>query len=110
MTNERIKRRQLVIASHPGLSLTKQCEILDVSWTHMHYKPRSESARNEQLVKSIYRYFLLYPYYGVERIVDYLNKDLGYRENEKRIRRWYKIMHLKTIYPKPITTKRDVAT
>jgi putative transposase len=104
------KRRQLVMASHPGLSLTKQCELLDVSRTHMYYKPRGESALNEQLMKCIDRYFLLHPYYGVERMVDYFNKDLGYRVNEKRVRRLYKIMNLKTIYPKPITTKRDVAT
>jgi len=105
-----IERRQLVVASHPGLSLTKQCELLDISRTHVYYKPRGESALNEQLMKCIDRYFLLHPYYGVERMVDYLNKDLGYRVNEKRVRRLYKIMNLKTIYPKPITTKRDEAT
>jgi len=64
---------------------------------------------NEQLMKHIDRYFLLHPYYGVERMVDYLNMDLRYNVNEKRIRRLYKIMNLKTLYPKPITTTRDPA-
>jgi putative transposase len=104
------ERRQLVVASHPGLSLIKQCELLDINRSTIYYKPRGESTLNEQLMKAIDRYFLLHPYYGVERMVDYLNKDLGYRVNEKRVRRLYKLMNLKTIYPKPILTTRDATT
>jgi putative transposase len=80
-------RRQLVVLSHPRLSLSKQCTILDISRSSVYYKPRGESALNEQLMKHIDRYFLLHPYYGVERMTDYLNMDLGYRVNEKRVRR-----------------------
>jgi len=103
------EKRQLVVASHPRLSLKKQCELLGVSRTHMYYKPRGESALNEQLMKYIDRYFLLHPYYGVERMTDYLNKDLGYRVDDKRARRLYRIMNLKTIYAKPRTTINDPA-
>jgi putative transposase len=103
------EKRQLVVASHPRLSLKNQCELLGVSRTLMYYKPRGESALNEQLMKCIDRYFLLHPYYGVERMTDYLNKDLGYRVNEKRVRRLFKIMNLKTIYATPKTTIGDPA-
>jgi putative transposase len=72
-----------------------------------YYKPRGEGVLNEQLMKCIDRQFLLHPYYGVERMTAYLNMDLGYRVNEKRIRRLYRIMSLKTIYAKPKTTTRD---
>lgn len=58
-------------------------------------------------MKEIDRQFLEHPYYGVERMTDYLNLDLGYRVNVKRIRRLYKIMVLQTIYAKPKTTIRD---
>jgi len=101
------ERRQLVAVSHPRLSLSKQCDILDISRSSIYYKPKGESALNEQLMKCIDRYFLLHPYYGVERMTDYLNMDLGYRVNEKRVRRLYKLMNLKTIYARPSTTKRD---
>ena len=101
------ERRQLVVASHPRLSLKNQCELLGVTRSLMYYKPKGESPLNEQLMKSIDRYFLLHPYYGVERMTDYLNLDLGYRVNEKRVRRLYKTMNLKTIYARPSTTKRD---
>ena len=104
------ERRQLVVSAHPRVSLTKQCELLDISRSSVYYKPKGQSALNEVLMKHINRHFLEHPYYGVKRMTEYLNKDLGYRVNEKRVRRLYKIMNLKTIYPKPITTKRDPLT
>lgn len=59
-------------------------------------------------MKEIDAYFLEHPYYGVERMTDYLNLDLGYRVNVKRVRRLYRLMGLRTIYRKPRTTIRDV--
>lgn len=101
------EKRQLVVTSHPRLSLEKQCQILGIHRSFLYYKPKGESALNEQLMKHIDRYFLLHPYYGVERMTDYLNKDLGYRVNKKRVARLYRIMNLKTIYAQPKTTKRE---
>jgi len=62
---------------------------------------------NLRLMDAIDRQFLEHPYYGVERMTDYLNMDLGYRVNLKRVRRLYKLMNLRTIYAKPKTTKRN---
>jgi putative transposase len=101
------EKRQLVVKSHPRLSLKKQCEILEIPRSMTYHKPKGESILNEQLMKCIDKYFLVHPYYGVERMTDYLNKDLGYHINPKRIRRLFKIMNLKTIYARPSTTKRD---
>lgn len=56
---------------------------------------------------AIDRQFIEHPYYGVERMTDYLNMDLGYGVNIKRVRRLYKLMNLRTIYAKPKTTKRN---
>ena len=50
---------------------------------------------------AIDRQFMEHPYYGVERMTDYLNLDLGYWVNIKRVRRLYKLMNLQTIYAKP---------
>jgi len=101
------ERRQLVVKSHPRLSLNKQCKILGLSRSMSYYKPKGEGALNEQLMKYIDRCFLIHPYYGVERMTDYLNMDLGYSVCEKRVRRLYRIMNLKTIYARPKTTTRD---
>ncbi len=101
------QKRQKVVQSHPGLSLTQQCKLLDIHRSSLYYKPKGESLLNLKLMKEIDRQFLEHPYYGVERMTDYLNLDLGYRVNVKRIRRLYKLMGLQTIYAKPKTTIRD---
>lgn len=101
------EKRQRVVRSHPRLSLQKQCIILDIHRSGLYFKPKGESALNLQLMKRIDKQFLEHPYFGVERMTKYLNEDLGYKVNSKRVRRLYKIMNLQTIYPHPKTTKRD---
>ncbi len=101
------QKRQKVVKSHPRLSLENQCKLLEIHRSGLYYKPRGESILNLELMKKIDRYFLEHPYYGVERMTDYLNMDLGYHVNPKRVRRLYQLMGLQTIYPKPITTIRD---
>ena len=100
-------KRQKVVKSHPRLSLRQQCDILGVHRSGLYYQPRGESSLNLILMNKIDRYFLEHPYYGVERMTDYLRKDLGYLVNSKRVRRLYKLMGLNTIYCKPKTTLRD---
>lgn len=101
------ERRQKVVKSHPRLSLAQQCKILNIHRSGLYYKPKSESPLNLGLMKAIDAQFLEHPYYGVERMTDYLNLDLGYHVNVKRIRRLYRIMGLQTVYRKPKTTIRD---
>ena len=101
------QKRQKVVKSHPRLSLNQQCKILEIHRSGLYYKPKGESPLNLNLMKEIDKYFLEHPYYGVERMTDYLNLDLGYRVNVKRIRKLYKLMGLQTIYVKPKTTVRD---
>ena len=102
------ERRQKVVKSHPRLGLVQQCELLGIHRSGLYYRPKSESVLNLGLMKEIDAYFLEHPYYGVERMTDYLNLDLGYRVNVKRVRRLYKLMGLQTIYRRPRTTIRDV--
>ena len=101
------EKRQKVVRAAPGLSLEKQCKMLEIQRSGLYYKPRGESYLNLQLMEKIDRKFIDHPYYGVERMTDYLNFDLGYRVNVKRIRRLYTLMNLKTIYAKPRTTIRS---
>ncbi|NKI26564.1 IS3 family transposase [Arenibacter sp. 6A1] len=102
------ERRQKVVRSHPGLSLVEQCDLLGIHRSGLYYKPKNESPLNLTLMRKIDACFLEHPYYGVERMTDYLNLDLGYCINVKRIRRLYRLMGLQTIYKKPRTTVRDL--
>lgn len=103
------ERRKKVVKCHPGLSLVQQCKLLKIHRSGLYYRPRSESRYNLRLMGQIDAHFLEHPYYGVERMTDYLNLDLGHRVNVKRIRRLYKLMGLQTIYRKPRTTIKDPA-
>lgn len=73
----------MVVKSHPRLSLKEQCKILSISRSKVYYKPKDKSILNLRLMEAIDKQFLEHPYYGVERMTDYLNMDL----NVKRIRR-----------------------
>lgn len=100
-------KRQKVVKSHPGLSMSEQCKLLNINRTGLYYKLKGESLLNLKLMQDIDKWFIQHPYYGVERMTDYLNMDLGYQINVKRIRRLYKLMRISVIYPKPQTTKQD---
>lgn len=101
------EKRQKVVKSHPRLGLEQQCELLGIHRSGLYYKPKGESALNLELMKKIDLQLFDHPDYGVARMTDYLNLDLGYRINPKRIRRLYSLMGVQTIYPKPKTTIRD---
>jgi len=101
------QKRQKVVKAHPRLSLKEQCNLLSIHRSGLYYKPKGESLLNLRLMEAIDKQFIEHPYYGVERMTDYLNMDLGYGINIKRVRRLYKLMNLRTIYAKPKTTKRN---
>ena len=101
------ERRKKVVKCHPRLSLVQQCKLLDIHRSGLYYRPRSESPYNLRLMREIDAHFMEHPYYGVERMTDYLNLDLGHRVNVKRVRRLYKLMGLQTVYRKPRTTIKD---
>ncbi|WP_337045175.1 IS3 family transposase [Emticicia sp. 17c] len=46
------------------------------------------------------------PFYGVERMTDYINYSYGVGVNVKRIRRLYQKMALDTLMPKPELSKK----
>jgi putative transposase len=101
------EKRQKVVKAYLGLSMSEQCKLLNINRTGLYYKPKGESLLNLKLMQDIDKWFIKHPYYGVERMTDYLNMDLGYLVNVKRIRRLYKLMRINVIYPKPQTTKQD---
>lgn len=102
------QRRQRVVKGHSRLSLTEQCKVLSIHRSGVYYKPRGESLLNLQLMKAMDKQFTDHPYYGISRMTDYLNLDLDYNVNIKRIRRLFRLMNLRTIYPKPRTTNRNL--
>lgn len=102
------EKRSLISPDYKKMSISKQCKILGLSRSSLYFKPKGESALNQQLMKVIDRKFLECPFYGVKRMVAYLKYDLGYLHiGENRVRNLYKKMAIETLYPKPKLSKAD---
>ena len=83
------ERFGLISPGFEPLSVVGQCKLLGLARSRFYFKPKGESLFNQSMMNVIDRKFLDCPFYGVERMTSYLNKDLGYHVNPKRVRRLY---------------------
>jgi putative transposase len=100
----RERRKEIVEPEHPGLSITKQCDLLEISRSSWYYEALGESAMNLDLMQRIDKQFLETPYFGVRQMARYLRRQ-GYWVNRKRVKRLMQKMGLMAIYQKPNTSK-----
>jgi putative transposase len=100
----RERRKELVESGNPGLSITKQCDLLQISRSSWYYEEKGENELNLQLMRLIDEQFLEAPYYGARQMARYLRRK-GYWVNRKRVRRLMQKMGLMAIYQKPNTSK-----
>ena len=84
---------------HPEISLTRQCELLGLARSTLYYAPRGESEENERLMRLMDQQYMHTPFYGVERMTQWLGRE-GEAVNVKRVRRLMRKMGLEAIYPK----------
>ena len=85
-------------------SLTRQCQLVNISRSSVYYKPRPISAENLKLMRLIDEQYLDRPFCGSRSMRDHLYR-LGYKVNRKRVQRLMRLMGLKSIYPKPKTSR-----
>lgn len=103
-----MEKRGLVSPKYTELSVSAQCKLIGIQRSSYYFKPRGQSLLNQRLMKAIDRQFLDCPFYGVERMRDYLI-GLGYAVGVKRVRRLYRLMNLRTIYPKRNLSRANAA-
>ena len=94
----------MIEKNNKDLSVVRQSEMLSIHRSGLYYKPCEESSFNIDLMKVIDEQFLEKPFYGVARMTEHLNR-MGYLVNVKRIRRLYRLMDLRAIFPAPKTTQ-----
>ncbi len=99
-------RRILIDKKHPEISITRQCELLQISKGSLYYKPKPVDSYTLILMDLLDKQHTRTPFYGSRRLTAYLN-DLGHLVNRKRVQRLMKLMRIQAIYPKPKTTKRN---
>lgn len=87
------------------ISLTRQCELLNVSKGAFYYEPVGIDPYNLELMDLIDRQYTETPFYGSRRMVVSLEQQ-GHSVNRKRVQRLMRIMGLEAIYPKPNLSKK----
>ena len=82
-----------------GLSIRRQCELLNLNRSNIYYQNQPEDAYNLLLMRLLDEEYTRHPCKGVIKMVKYL-ADLGHHVNQKRVRRLLRLMGLMAIYPK----------
>ena len=105
ITNDLVSdRRCLIEPDHDQLSISQQCELLDIPQASYYYQPVGESIDNLALMARIDKLFTDRPELGVRR----MQQELTTTEtpiNLKRVRRLMRLMSLEAIYSKPNVSK-----
>ena len=87
------------------ISIKKASELLGVARSSVYYKREGEREENIKLMNHIERIYSKDSTLGYRRIKAILEKDTGEAINKKRVRRLMRLLGLKGIYPKKVTTQ-----
>ena len=83
-----------------GLTISRQCDLLNVPRATYYYKPIPESEYNLKIMHEIDRQYMETPYFGRRKMTEFL-KQKGFAINEKRVDRLMKVLNISAMYPKP---------
>lgn len=93
----------MIVTDDDKLSITRQCELLNIGRGSIYYEAKGENPLNLQLMALIDEQFLETPWYGARQMASHLRRK-GYNVGRKRVRRLMKKMGLQAIYQEPRTT------
>lgn len=96
-------RKAMIAPERPGLSLSRQCQILSISRSAFYYTPKGEAPENLALMRRIDELFMRYPFFGSRQMVHQLLRD-GVVAGRHRVRRLMRLMGLEAIYRAPKTS------
>ena len=82
------------------IPLWRQCELLALPRSSYYYHSKRDESYNLQVMNLIDEQFTKTPFYGIERMTAWLNRQ-GEAVNRKRVRRLMRLMGLEAVYPKP---------
>jgi len=82
------------------LSVSQQCELLELSRSSYYYEPATESAENLALMALMDKEYTARPFRGSRGMTAWL-KRVGHEVNRKRVQRLMRLMGLEAVYPKP---------
>ena len=89
-----------MVSKEEVLSITRQCQLLDLFRSTYYYAPEPVSEEELELMKLIDQCYLELPFYGSRRVKDWLYDNHGLVVNRKRIQRLRRLLAIETLYPK----------
>lgn len=84
-----LERRKMIAREQGGLSISRQCKLLEVCRSSLYIKPKITSELNLELMREMDEHYLEYPFKGAPRIQLSDGKDLGYEVSQNRVDRLY---------------------
>lgn len=97
-----------MIQPHSGLSVRRQCALLDVRRGRLYYKPAVDMEEDLRLKRLLDEEYMRHPFCGSRRMAVYL-RGLGFQVSRKRVQRLLREMGIVAVGPKPNTSRRDKA-
>lgn len=93
-------------ASPGGLSIRRQCRLLDVTRSVLYYVSQCDMTDDLAMMRLLDEQYTKTPFYGVERMTAHLHRK-GIIIGHNRVRRLLRLMGLEAIYPKPRLSMPD---
>lgn len=90
----------MILKGDSDMTVRQQCDLLGISRGSVYYKPRGAKASDLAVMHLIDEQYTATPYYGVERMTDWLHR-IGITIGHNRVRRLMRLMGLEALYPKP---------
>jgi putative transposase len=93
-----------MITKEKDMSISHQCELLQIHRSGLYYTPVPEREENLQLMRLMDEQYFKTPFYGIRKLTEWLYGE-GYDVNHKRVKRLMNVMGWQTIYRQPNTSK-----
>lgn len=93
----------MIEPEHPDISVSRQCELLDLARSTLYYKAVAVDPYELHLMNLIDHQYTATPFYGIRRMTAWLRTQ-GERVNHKRVARLMRQMGIEAIYPRPKTS------
>ncbi len=93
------QKRRAVEPMHSKITICRQCELLGLGRSSLYYKSCGNSQYNEQLMRLLDEQYIETPFYGIDKMTEWLRRQ-GHYVNHKRVRRLMRKMGLEAVYPR----------
>ena len=97
-----------MVSGDEKLTVTRQCELLEVNRTSVYYKPAEPDRERENVIKNRLDYWhTKMPYLGTRKLRRKLQEEDQIKVGRKLIKRYMDEMGIYAVYPKPNLSKRN---